>query len=181
MVPFVGCREAWSATGAPFLSGASSGRRQKEATVKARDLMRPVKVIRPDDPATDLIRAFEDPALRAVAVVSAEGNLIGVISDEDLLYALLPSYVLDDEALARVLEEGAGATLRHRLEGKRVEQCVHTTRRQHALVEPDATLIEVAATMVRSGDPGVLVVEGRRVLGVITVDVLLPALLGTRP
>lgn len=148
--------------------------------MRARDLMRPVKVIGPDDPATDLIRAFEDPALRAVAVASGEGELIGVISDEDLLYALLPSYVLDDEALARVLEEGAGATLRNRLEGKRVKECVHTTRRQHAPVKPDATLVEVAVAMVRSGDPGVLVVERKEVLGVITVDVLLPALLGTQ-
>jgi CBS domain-containing protein len=148
--------------------------------VKARDLMQPVRVVKPDDPATELIRAFEDPALRAVAVVSGEGELIGVISDEDLLYALLPSYVLDDEALAGVLEEGAVETLRHRLEGKRVKECVHTTRRQHAPVEPDATLVEVAAAMVRSGDPGVLVIEKEKVLGVITVDVLLPALLGTR-
>jgi CBS domain-containing protein len=155
--------------------------RVRSGDVKARDLMQPVRVVNPDDPATELIRAFEDPALRAVAVVSGEGELIGVISDEDLLYALLPSYVLDDHALARVLEEGAGATLRHRLEGKRVKECVHTTRRQHAPVEPDATLVEVAAAMVRSGDPGVLVVEGNEVLGVITVDVLLPALLGTRP
>jgi CBS domain-containing protein len=143
--------------------------------------MQPVKVVHPDDPATDLIRAFEDPALRAVAVVSGEGKLIGAISDEDLLYALLPSYVLDDEALARVLEEGAGSTLRHRLEGKRVGECVHITRRQNPPVAPDATLVEVAAAMVRSGDPGVLVVDEGRVLGVITVDVLLPALLGTRP
>jgi CBS domain-containing protein len=148
--------------------------------VKARDLMQPVRVVKPDDPATELIRAFEDPALRAVAVVSGEGELIGVISDEDLLYALLPSYVLDDEALAGVLEEGAVETLRHRLEGKRVKECVHTTRRQHAPVEPDATLVEVAAAMVRSGDPGVLVIEKEKVLGVITVDILLPALLGTR-
>jgi CBS domain-containing protein len=148
--------------------------------VKARDLMQPVRVVKPDDPATELILAFEDPALRAVAVVSGEDELIGVISDEDLLYALLPSYVLDDAALARVLEEGAGTTLRHRLEGKLVRECVHTTRRQHAPVEPDATLVEVAAAMVRSGDPGVLVIQEGRVLGVITVDVLLPALLGKR-
>jgi CBS domain-containing protein len=147
--------------------------------VKARDLMQPARVIRPDDPASELIRAFEDPALRAVAVTSDAGELIGVVSDEDLLYCLLPSYILDDEALAGVLEEGAGATLRQRLEGKRVKDVVHTTRRQHTPVEPDATLVQVAATMVRSGDPGVLVVEEGRVLGVITVDILLPALLGS--
>lgn len=142
--------------------------------------MRPVRVVRPDDPVSELIRAFEDPAIRAVAVVSGRGELIGVVTDEDLLYALLPSYVLDDDALARVLEEGVGTSLRQRLEGKRVEECVHTRRRQHPPVDSDATLVEVAATMVRSGAPGVLVVEDGEVLGVVTVDVLLPALLGYR-
>lgn len=146
--------------------------------MKASDLMKPARSIRADDPASELVSAFQDPDLRAVAVVTEAGELIGMISDEDVLYCLLPSYVLDDAALAAVLEEDAGATLRQRLEGRRVNDVVHTTRRQHPPVDPDATLVEVAATMVRSGDSGVLVVRDKRVLGVVTVDVLLPALLG---
>jgi CBS domain-containing protein len=56
---------------------------------------------------------------------------------------------------------------------------VNTSRRQDPPVPPDATLVEVAVALVRSGSPAVLVVEGKRVLGVVTVDVLLPALLGS--
>ncbi len=147
--------------------------------MRARDIMQPAREVRPDDPADELIRAFEDPELRAVAVVTDEGDLIGLITDEDLLYALLPSYVLEDEALAGVLEERAGSTLRERIEGKRVRDVVNTTRRQEAPVDADDTLVEVAVKLVRSGHPAVPVAERGRVLGVITVDVLLPALLGS--
>jgi CBS domain-containing protein len=146
--------------------------------VRARDLMQPVITLRADDSAAGLLRAFEDPEVRAAAVVSAEGRLLGLVSEEDVLSSCLPSYVLEDQALARVLEEDVGSRLRERLEGKRVREVVNTERRQNPPVAPEATLIEVATALARSGDPAVLVVEGGRVLGVITVDVLLPALLG---
>jgi CBS-domain-containing membrane protein len=152
---------------------------EEVARVRARDIMRPARVVRPDDPADELIQAFEDPDLRAVAVVTDEGDLVGLVTDEDLLYALLPSYVLEDEALAGVLEERAGSTLRERIEGKRVRDVVKTTRREDPPVDSDDTLVEVAVSLVRSGHPAVLVAERGRVLGVITVDVLLPALLGS--
>lgn len=145
--------------------------------MKARDLMKAALVVDPEDDARELFPAFEDPEIRAVAVVTRVGELIGLISEEDMLDALLPPYVLDDEALAGVLEEEASAELRHRLEGRRVKDVVDAARRRHPTVGPDDTLVEVAATLVRSGDPAVLVVEEDRVLGVITVDTLLPVLL----
>jgi CBS-domain-containing membrane protein len=141
--------------------------------------MQPARVVRPDDPATELVRAFEDPELRAVAVLTEEQELVGLVTDEDLLYALLPSYVLEDEALAGVLEERAGSTLRQRIEGKRVRDVVTTARRQERPVDVDDTLVEVALNLVRSDQPAVLVADEGRVLGVITVDALLPALLGS--
>jgi CBS domain-containing protein len=147
--------------------------------MKARDLMQPARVVVPDAAAEELFEAFADPDQRAVAVVGEDGRMVGLITEEDMLFALLPSYVLDDEALAGALEEAAGAALRRRLEHKRVQDCVNIGRRSRIPVDPDDTLVEVAAAMVRSGDPAVVVVEAGRVLGVITVDILLPALLGT--
>ena len=141
--------------------------------------MRPATTVRADAPAAELVRAFEDPDLRAVAVLGEQAELIGLVTDEDLLYALLPSYVVEDEALAGVLEERAGETLRQRIGGKLVRDVVHADRRRQAPVEPQSTLVEVALRLVRSGDPAALVAEEGRVLGVITVDVLLPALLGS--
>lgn len=148
--------------------------------MRARDLMQPARVLDPEDDAGELIRAFEDPEVRAVAVVNRLGERVGVLSDEDMLQALLPPYVLDDESLAGVLAENAAAECRRRLEGKRVKDIVDAARRPHPTIGPDATLIEVAASLARTGDPAVLVTEGEEVLGVVTVDVLLPALLRPR-
>jgi CBS-domain-containing membrane protein len=145
--------------------------------MKARDVMGPVRVVRPEDPAGELVRAFEDPDVRAVAVVTEVGELVGTFSDEDMLRAILPSYLLDDAALAGVLDEEAGAKLYRRLEGKRVKDLVEASRREHPRVAPEDTIIEVAVTMCRSGDPAVLVVESGKVVGVIPVEALLPAML----
>jgi CBS domain-containing protein len=147
--------------------------------VHARDIMQPARVVRPDDPGATLIQAFEDPDVRAVAVIDDRGELLGLLTDEDLLYACLPSYIIEDEALAGVLEDRFRQTLRRRIEGRPVREVANASRRRHPPVDADDNLFEVAVTLVRSGDPAVLVVEGGRVVGVITVDALLPALLGS--
>lgn len=148
--------------------------------MRARDVMAPATVVAPGGPTSELIEAFSDPDVRAVAVVTEVGELVGIITERRMLEALLPAYVKDDEALARVLEEEVGAGLSARLTGKRCIDLVDETIRDHGTVAPDDTLIEVAVAMVRWSDPAVLVVEGKTVLGVITVDVLLPALLSPK-
>jgi CBS domain-containing protein len=148
--------------------------------MKARDLMKAARVVGPGDSCRTLIGAFADPEVRGVAVVTDVGELVGLITDQDMLAALLPSYVVDDEALARVLEEDAGARLSARLADRQTRDLIDETSREEAVVAPDDTLIEVADTMVRSRGPAVLVVEGKRVLGVITADVLLKAVLSPK-
>jgi CBS domain-containing protein len=148
-----------------------------EVVMKARDLMVDVATVRSDDQAEVLVDLLREPAARVVAVVDEGGRFAGLVSDEDLLSALLPSYVLADEALAGVLRERAEEQCRQRLRGRLVRDVVDLRRRRGESVEPDDTLIEVGAAMARSNDPGVLVVDHGRVLGAITVGRLLEALL----
>jgi CBS-domain-containing membrane protein len=147
-----------------------------EEKVKARDLMSPVASVHPGDPSSELVRHFQDASVRAVAVVDEDDQVAGVVTEEDLLAALIPSYVLADASLARVLEEEAGGTLRQRLEGKEVRHVVDVTRRGRPVVAPDDTLIEVASALASSGAPAVLVVDQGRVLGVIPLNRLLAEL-----
>jgi CBS-domain-containing membrane protein len=149
--------------------------------VKASDVMRPVGVLQADDPAENLVRAFGQPTRRAVAVISAEGKLLGLVTDEDVLYALLPPYVRDDPVLARVFEEDADMQLCRRLEGKLVGSVVDIRGRGQIPVGPDDGLVEVISVMARTGGPAVLVAEDGVVFGVITVDDLLPALMAWHP
>jgi CBS domain-containing protein len=148
--------------------------------MRARDIMQPARLISPDAPCEELLQVFEDPHVRAAAIVpSQEGRPAGLVTEEDVLSALLPSYVLEDEALAAVLEERAADELRQRVGYRKVREVINVDRRRFPPVDPDDTLIEAAAAMARSGHPAVLV-AGRdgRVVGVITADALLPALLG---
>jgi CBS domain-containing protein len=148
--------------------------------MRARDIMRPARVLSPDASCEELLRVFEDPEVRAAAILPRQaGDPAGLVTEEDLLSVLLPSYVLEDQALARVLEEDAAGKLRGRVAGRPVREVINVERRRHPAVAPDDTLVEVATAMARSGNPAVLIADRRGdVLGVITADVLLPALLG---
>lgn len=144
--------------------------------MRAKDLIIAVPVLRPEDGAAELVHAFRDPSVLIVAVTTGVGEIVGAITSEDLLDALLPPYVLTTERLAGVLDEAAADTLRERIAGKRVRDFVNMTR-GHPAVRSDDTLLEAATALARSRDRAVLVVEEGRVLGAITVDRLLHVLL----
>jgi CBS-domain-containing membrane protein len=149
--------------------------------MRARDIMQAARVVRPDAPCEELLRVFEDPEVRAAAILpTREGDRAGLVTEEDVLSALLPSYVLEDEALAAVLEETAAERMRGKVASRKVREVINVDRRRYPPVDPDDTLIEVAAAMARSGHPAVLVAgKDGRVVGVITADALLPAFLGS--
>ena len=148
--------------------------------MRARDIMQPARVVSPTASCEELLRVFEDPHVRAAAILPRQkGHPAGLVTEEDVLSVLLPSYVLENEALAGVLEEAAAGKLRERVARRQVGDVINVERRRHPPVFPDDTLIEVATAMARSGHPAVLVADrSGDVLGVITADALLPALLG---
>jgi CBS domain-containing protein len=148
--------------------------------MRARDIMQPARVVSPDASCEELLRVFEDRDVRAAAILPREkGRPAGLVTEEDVLAALLPSYVLEDQALAGVLEEAAAGRLRERVAHRPIREVINVERRRHPPVSPDDTLIEVATAMARSGHPAVLVADpSGDVVGVITADALLPALLG---
>jgi CBS domain-containing protein len=148
--------------------------------VKARNLASPRETLRTDDPASEAARILSRHDVRAVLVVDAEGHLAGVLSDSELLRRLLPAYVEDNEALARVLDEAASEALYQRLEGRTVAELVRTDREEAPVVDGEDTLVEVAAVMVRSRASLVGVVDAGRLIGGISIDDLVSHLLRPR-
>lgn len=139
--------------------------------------MRPVITVRTEQTLVDLAGSFDDPTVRAVAVVDDSGNLQGFLTDEDLLDAIIPAYVRHDESLAGVLAEMEAADMLSRVEGRKVGDVLETTEREHESVGPDDTLLEVLSAFVESQAAAVLVVEAEKPIGVITVDQLLRLIL----
>lgn len=149
--------------------------------MNARQLMRPVITVLAAQTLADLADSFEDPTVRAVAVVDEAGALMGFLTDEDLLDALIPAYVRHDESLAGVLAEMEAADMLSRVEARRIGDVLDTTEREHESVGPDDTLLEVLSKFVESQGAAVLVVEASKPVGVITVDQLLRLILHSKP
>jgi CBS domain-containing protein len=145
--------------------------------MKARNLASPRETLRIDEPAGEAARVLSRHDVRAVLVVKPTGALAGVLSDSELLRGLLPAYLEDNPALARVLEESAAEALDRRLEGRTVEDLMPSDREAMPVVGGDDTLIEVAEVMVRSRASLVGVVDQGRLIGGISIDDLVSHLL----
>jgi CBS domain-containing protein len=147
---------------------------------KALGLVAVQTSLRADAPARDAARVLARVDTSGVLVVDGGGRLIGVLSDEDLLRQLLPEYIGEDDALARVLEEDSARALSARLEGRTVGDLLPSSRPVEPVVDGDATLVEVAAVMLRAGVRVVGVIHDDRLVGGIEMDRLLSHLLDRR-
>lgn len=86
---------------------------------------------------------------------------------------LVPSYILDDPALARVVSESVADHAADKLGSRTVRDLLPKDRPELALVNPDDTVIEVAAIMARLRSPLVAVVAGGRMHGAFFASRLL--------
>jgi CBS domain-containing protein len=98
--------------------------------------------------------------------------LIGVLSNTDILRAMLPPYVEEGPSIARVLADDETDLLWKHCRRKRVEELV--TR--DAVVAPDATIVEVICVMIGTRAPLVGVAAEGRLLGGISLDQVLDSL-----
>lgn len=148
--------------------------------MKARNLASPHMVLRRDASAREAAAVLARHDVRAALVVDEAGEFVGVLSDSELLRALLPPFISESEALARVLEEDAWDALFRRLEGRSVGDLMPKERDGPPVVSGDDTLVEVASAMVRARASLVGVVDGGRLVGGISIDDLVSHLLKPR-
>jgi CBS domain-containing protein len=151
-------------------------------SVRARDLAQDLPVVGPGDSALVAARLIAGRRLPGIAVVDAGGRPVAVLPASQVLRFVVPGYVQDDPALARVVDEvGAERLCLQRLAGEVVGDVLPPGRHRMelAVVDGDATVLECAAVMARLRSPLLVVVEGERVRGLLTashlLEVLLPA------
>jgi hypothetical protein len=103
-----------------------------------------------------------------------------ILPGTQVLRMAVPAYCQDDPALARVIDEAAADVFLNGVAHRTVAELLPHERRELPVVDPDATVLEVAAVMARTRSPLVAVAGGdRRLLGAITLDALLDRMLGT--
>lgn len=148
--------------------------------MRARNIVGRHHTVAADAPASEAAAVLSRLDVRAVLVIDARGGFAGVLSDSRLLAALLPDYVEEDAALARVIEEDAVDLLHRRLDGRTVMDLLDADEGPRPLVDGDARLLDVAAMMVRTGLSLVGVQDDGRLIGGISIDDLLTYLLRGR-
>jgi len=145
--------------------------------MRAADIMVDYPTVTLDDLAIDAARLLAGADLPGLIVVDAAGKPSAVLPGTQVLRLAVPGYCQDDPALARVIDEATADVFLSELDGRTVRDCMPPQPKEVALVSPTATVLEVAAMMARARSPLVAVVEGNRLLGVVTLDRLLDRVL----
>lgn len=147
----------------------------------ARDLMAPYPSIGLDDEALDAVRLMAERRLPGIVVCDPSGRPLRILPGTQVLRFVIPQYVQDDAALARVVSERGAERLLGELTGRTVREVLEEEPHvELAVANPDDTLLEIAALMARARTPVVAVVEDDRMLGCITLPQLLQVLLAAR-
>jgi CBS domain-containing protein len=129
----------------------------------------------PDVPVKDIAQMMLDNRIRCLPVVDPEGNVLGVVDEEDLVHQdakiqfpsfihFLDSYIMLPSSLNRFqreLRQAVGAVAHDVME------------EEYEAVRPEDSVERVATLMVKKDLEYVLVVEGGKLQGVITrADIL---------
>lgn len=149
--------------------------------MRARQLAEPFPTVRFDDDAREAAQRMADEHRPGLIVLDDDGYPHAVLPGPQVLGLLIPRYVQEDPALARAFSEQAADELIGKLVRTRVGDLLPrpVENAELPVVDADATTLEVAAVMAAMHSPIVAVVDGRQLLGAVTVSRLLRHLLAS--
>jgi CBS domain-containing protein len=149
--------------------------------VIARDLAMPYPSIGMDDDALDAVRMMAEQRLPGIVVCEPSGRPTRILPGSQVLRFVIPRYVQDEAALARVISERASDRLLGELVGTKVRDVLSQPPDVDlAVANPDDTVLEIAVLMARTHSPLVAVVEDDLLVGCVTLPRLLDVLLAPR-
>lgn len=152
--------------------------------MKARDLATPYPTVRADSPGTEAARILTEDGRPALVVVDEHDHPVAILPASQVLRFVIPRYIQDDPALARVVDEEFADHLCDVLGNKTVAELLPEKGPRLVVAEPDDNVMEVAAMMAGNRSPLVAVVDGKgkeaSMIGAITVAKLLAELLPAR-
>lgn len=148
--------------------------------MRARDLAAAFPTVGLTTPAIEAARLLAGQDLPGLIVLGDDGRPLTVLPGTQVLRMAVPTYVQDDPALAGVVDEAAADLFLRQLGDCTVAECLPDTTRELPVVEPGATLLEIAALMARARSPLVAVVDAAGgLVGAVTLDALLDRVLAS--
>jgi CBS domain-containing protein len=146
--------------------------------MRASDLARPFPTVGVDTPALEAARLLAGENLPGLIVVDEAGRPTTILPGTQVLRLAIPTYCQEDPNLARVVDEAAADVFLRGVGDRTVAECLPREPRELPVVDPDATLLEVAAVMAQARSPLVAVAPaGKPLIGAITLDALLDRML----
>jgi acetoin utilization protein AcuB len=144
--------------------------------MQVRDVMtaKPM-TIDPEAPVETAVAVMRERGLRHLPVVDVDGRLIGIVTDRDLRSAMFGS------ALAEHLPPEQGGRLRALTATLNDVRVSHVMTWQVVTVGPQAPVAQAAAIMANVRIGSLPVVEGMRLIGIVTEHDVLKALATTLP
>ncbi len=152
--------------------------------MRARELAEHFPIVSLTTDALTAARTIGDTRRPGLIVCDGDGLPYTVLPGSQVLRFMIPSYVQDDPALARVYDERRSDELLTHLSHKTVQDLLpkRQDRTKLPVVDPDATTLEVAAVMARMHSPVVAVVDADgQVLGAVTLSRLFEVLFPLEP
>ncbi len=138
--------------------------------VKAADIMRcDFPLLHETDSLSNAIDAFCQLDVSELPVVDADGDLAGIVTQDELIRVCLPEYITWMEDLSPILNfEPFAEVLRRESSVPVIEIMLFEDR--YATVGEDSPAIQVAKLMMRRNVRQVYVVRDKRLMGVITIQ-----------
>lgn len=134
--------------------------------MKVREIMKTdVYSVKPDDPLTNVAAIICGKKVSGVSVVDESGKLVGIISEKDLLKAMYPSYEefweypvyqMDFEEMEIRVED---------MSRRKVKEIMTTPV---ITVPSDTPILKVASLMIRRRIRRVPVVDGDKLVGIVS-------------
>ena len=147
----------------------------------AEDIAEDFPVVSIDSGALDAARLLAEHRLPGIVVTDSAGKPYAVLPASQVVRFIVPRYVLDDPALAGVLNDSAADRAAQKLGGKTVRDVLPEHLVDVPAANADDTIIEVAALMVRLRSPLIAVLKNGKLHGVITHRGCCPRRWGTDP
>ncbi|WP_433169163.1 CBS domain-containing protein [Kribbella sp. CA-247076] len=126
-----------------------------------------------DDDALTAVELLASRRLPGLIVTGKDGAPYAVLPASQVVKFLVPTYVQDDPALARVIEESLADQVADKLSGVTVRKLLPDEPTEVPVVNHDDTILEIAAIMARMRCPLVAVTKERQILGAVTASRLL--------
>ena len=147
--------------------------------MRARELAEQFPVVSLTTNALTAAKTMGEQRHPGLIVCDDDGRPHTVLPGSQVLRFMIPTYVQDDPALARVYDEQGSDELMTRLSHRAVKDLLPKPQDRDELpvVDPDATTLEVAALMVQLHSPVVAVVDDAgQLLGAVTLSRLFEVL-----